>query len=161
MRILRNKLGIDLPIRTEKNFPVQGMEFIDIVPILLNKEIFDTIIKSFIQKIKEKNLQVDYILGPESRGFLFGPSVAKELGVGFKEYGLDRLSLPKLSDGTYENKKIYIIDDIYATGNTVKAIKDAVKELGGEVVGTGVVINIVELNHDRDMFSILDVNEEA
>ena len=181
MRILRNKLGIDLPIRTEKNFPVQGMEFIDIVPILLDKEIFDTIIKSFIHKIKEKGLQVDYILGPESRGFLFGPAVAKELGVGFipvrksgklppttieneftyrKEYGLDRLSLPKLLNDTYENKKIYIIDDIYATGNTVKAIKDAVKELGGEVVGTGVVINIVELNHDRDMFSILDVNEE-
>ena len=62
-------------------------------------------------------------------------------------------------DEEYEGKKMYIIDDIYATGNTVKAIKKGVKELGGEVVGTGVLINIVELNHDRDMYSILDINE--
>ena len=55
---------------------------------------------------------------------------------------------------------MYIIDDIYATGNTIRAIKEQIKKLGGETVGTGVIINIVELNHDRDMYSIIDVNEE-
>ncbi len=182
MRILRNKLGIDLPIRTEKNFPAKGIEFIDLVPLTLDPEIFRKITNNFIQKIKSKNYEFDYIIGPEARGFLFGTAVAKELGVGFipvrkqgklppttvesefaynKEYGLDRLTLPKLADDEgYKGKKFYIIDDIYATGNTIRAIKEEVKELGGEVVGTGVIINIVELNNDRDMYSMLDVNEE-
>ena len=181
MRIIRNKLGMDLPIRTEKNFPVKGIEFIDLVPLTLDKNVFKAIINNFIKKIKDKKYEIDYILGPEARGFLFGTAVARELGVGFipvrkkgklppstveaeftynKEYGLDRLALPKLMNEEYKGKKIYIIDDIYATGNTIKAIKKQIKELGGEVVGTGVIINIVELNQDRDMYSILDVNEE-
>ena len=181
MRILRNKLGKDLPIRTEKNFPVKGVEFIDLVPLTLDKDIFEEIIQSFVNKIREKNLEIDYIVGPEARGFLFGTAVAQKLGVGFipvrksgklppstiereftyhKEYGLDRLTLPKLINDDYKNKKIYIIDDIYATGNTIKSIKKQIVDLGGQIVGTGVIINIVELNHDRDMYSILDINEE-
>ncbi len=181
MRILRNKLGKDLPIRTEKNFPIEGVEFIDLVPLTLDIEIFEAIINNFVRKIKDKKYEIDYIVGPEARGFLFGTAVAKELGVGFipvrksgklppttvesefaynKEYGLDRLTLPKLVNDTYKGKKMYIIDDIYATGNTIRAIKEQIKKLGGETVGTGVIINIVELNHDRDMYSIIDVNEE-
>ena len=180
MRILRNKLGKDLPIRTQANFPVEGVEFIDLVPLLLDKEAFNDIINNFIQKIKAKKYEIDYIVSPEARGFLFGPTLARELGVGFvpvrkkgklppntvaaeftynKEYGLDRLTLPKLENDSYEGKKFYIVDDIYATGNTVKAIKKAITKLGGEVVGIGVIVNIVELHHDRDMYSILDVNE--
>ena len=181
MRILRNKLGKELPIRTEKNFPIEGIEFIDLVPLTLDNEIFQSIVDNFVQKIKSKNVDIDYIVSPEARGFLFGTAVAKELGVGFipvrksgklppttvksefsykKEYGVDRLTLPKLMNDEYKGKKVYIIDDIYATGNTVKAIKGAIKDLGAKTVGTGVIINIVELNHDRDMYSILDVNEE-
>ena len=180
MRILRNKLGMDLPIRTELNFPVEGIEFIDLVPLTLDRNIFDAIVNNFIEKIKSKNLEIDYIIGPEARGFLFGTAVARELGVGFipvrkrgklppttvereftyhKEYGLDRLVLPKLVNDDYKDKKMYIIDDIYATGNTVKSIKKQIEELGGTTVGTGVIINIVELNHDRDLYSILDINE--
>ena len=60
----------------------------------------------------------------------------------------------------YENKKFYIIDDIYATGNTMKAIKQSIEKLGGEVVGQGVVMNIVELNNNKELFSLIDVNEE-
>ena len=113
MRILRNKLGKDLPIRTEKNFPIEGVEFIDLVPLTLDIEIFEAIINNFVRKIKDKKYEIDYIVGPEARGFLFGTAVAKELGVGFipvrksgklppttvesefaynKEYGLDRLT---------------------------------------------------------------------
>lgn len=60
---------------------------------------------------------------------------------------------------SYKNKNFYIIDDIYATGNTARAIKETVERLGGRVIGTGVVINIKELNNDN-IFSLIDINEE-
>jgi len=77
-----------------------------------------------------------------------------------KEYGKDVLVLPKLVNETYDGKKFYIIDDIYATGNTMKAIQKAIEDLGGDVVGKGVIMNIVELNEDKDVYSLIDVNEE-
>ena len=176
MKILKNELKSELNIRTEKNFPIQGIEFIDITPLIIQKET----IKEIIQKFKEelKNKKIDYIVAPEARGFLFGVAIAEQLGIGCipvrkrgklppttvevlfdyeKEYGKDKLELPKLVNTTYENKNFYIIDDIYATGNTIKAISNAIKNLGGNIVGKGVVMNIKKLNQDNDIFSLLDV----
>ena len=68
--------------------------------------------------------------------------------------------MPKLVNETYHGKKFYIIDDIYATGNTMKAIQNAIEDLGGDVVGKGVIMNIIELNEDKEVFSLIDVNEE-
>ena len=77
-----------------------------------------------------------------------------------KEYGKDILELPKLiNNENYENKNFYIIDDIYATGNTARAIKETIESLGGNILGTGVVINIKELNND-EVFSLIDINEK-
>ena len=77
-----------------------------------------------------------------------------------KEYGKDILELPKLiNNESYNDKNFYIIDDIYATGNTARAIKEAVESLGGNILGIGVVINIKELNND-EVFSLIDANEE-
>ena len=179
MKILKNELKSELNIRTEKNFPIQGIEFIDITPLIIQKET----IKEIIQKFKEelKNKKIDYIVAPEARGFLFGVAIAEQLGIGCipvrkkgklpptavevvfdyeKEYGKDKLELPKLVNTTYENKNFYIIDDIYATGNTIKAICNAIENLDGNIVGKGVVMNIKELNQDNDIFSLLDVEEE-
>ena len=64
-----------------------------------------------------------------------------------------------LNNEEYKDKNFYIIDDIYATGNTVQTLKKEIEKLGGNVVGISVVINIKELNND-ELFSILDVNEE-
>ena len=118
---------------------------------------------------------------PEARGFLFGTAIAKELELGCipvrkkgklppstvqtqfeyeKEYGRDILELPKLVNEDYANKRFYLIDDIYATGNTMKAIKETIEKLGGKVVGEGVVINIAELNNNKKLFSLIDANEE-
>ncbi|MCI8411541.1 MAG: hypothetical protein HFJ40_03720, partial [Clostridia bacterium] len=77
-----------------------------------------------------------------------------------KEYGKDILELPKLVNEKYENKNFYIIDDIYATGNTIRAIKEAVEKLNGIVIGEGVVMNIAELNDNKELFSMIDVNEQ-
>lgn len=179
MKILKNELKNQLNIRTEKDFPQKGIEFIDIMPLIIQKETFNEIIEKFVTEIKEK--KVDYIVGPEARGLILGAAIAKELNIGFipirkagklppttvarkfeyeKEYGKDQLELPKLVNEEYQEKRIYIVDDIYATGNTIKAIKETVEELGGIVAGEGVIMNIVELNNDKNIFSLIDINEE-
>jgi len=178
MKILKSRLKSDLNLRTEHDFPTPGIEFIDINPLILQQDTLLEITKLFVKQIKPLN--VDYIVAPEARGFLFGSAIATDLKVGLvpvrkkgklppstveigfdyeKEYGKDTLELPKLANDTYEGKTFYIIDDIYATGNTLRVIKKAIEDLGGIVAGEGVVLNIVELNDNKDLFSIIDVNE--
>ena len=178
MEILRNELKLKLNIRTEKDFPIKGIEFIDINPLIIQKNTFQEITDLFVEELKHKNIH--YIVAPEARGFLFGTAVAHRLNIGFvpvrkknkmppttvetkfdyeKEYGKDTMELPKLVDEEYEGKRFYIIDDIYATGNTAQSMKKAIEDLGGQVLGIGVVINIKELNND-DVFSLIDINEE-
>ena len=179
MKILRNELKSELNIRTEKNFPKEGIEFIDIMPLIIQKETFSEIIEKFAQEIQGKN--VDYIVGPEARGLIIGAAVANKLGIGFipvrkagklppstvemkfeyeKEYGKDELELPKLVNEEYIEKNFYIVDDIYATGNTMKSIKRAIEDAGGIIKGEGVIMNIKELNNDSHIYSLLDINEE-
>ena len=178
MKVLNNKLKQKLNIRTEKNYPIEGVEFIDIMPLIIDKNSLKEIIDLFIDEIKNKN--VDYIIAPEARGFLLGTAIADRLNIGCipvrkkgklppstveteirykKEYGEDVLELPKLVNTTYQNKNFYIVDDIYATGNTIEKIKEKIQTLGGNVLGEGVILNIVELNNNKDIFSIIDVNE--
>lgn len=179
MKILRNILKNELNIRTQKDYPIKGIEFIDITPLILQKETLKEIIERFVEELKDK--EIDYIVAPEARGFLFGTAVANQLNIGCipvrkkgklppttveeqfeyeKEYGKDILELPKLVNEKYENKNFYIIDDIYATGNTIRAIKEAVEKLNGIVIGEGVVMNIAELNDNKELFSMIDVNEQ-
>ena len=179
MKILKNKLKNELNIRTEKNYPIKGIEFIDIMPLIIQKETLKEIIDLFVEEIRNKN--VDYIIAPEARGFLLGTAISDRLNIGCvpvrkqgklppttveakieyeKEYGKDIVELPKLVNTTYENKNFYIIDDIYATGNTMEKIKETIEKLGGRVVGEGVILNIVELNNNKKVFSLIDVNEE-
>ena len=178
MKILNNKLKSELNIRTEKDFPIKGIEFIDINPLIIQKETLEEITDLFVDEIKDK--KIDYIVSPEARGFLVGTSVANKLNIGMipvrkkgkmppttvakefqyeKEYGKDALELPKLINENYQGKNFYILDDIYATGNTAQAIKGAIEEMDGNVLGIGTVLNIVELNKDN-VFSLIDVNEE-
>lgn len=178
MKILKNKLKCDLNLRCEMDFPVKGIEFIDINPLIIDKDNLKKIEKLFVKELKDK--KIDYIVAPEARGFLFGSCIATSLGVGLipvrkkgklapstvecgfdyvKEYGKDTLELPKLVNTTYKGKNFYLLDDIYATGNTLRVIKEAIEKLGGKVVGEGVVLNIVELNDNHELFSLIDINE--
>ena len=178
MKIIRYSLKKKPNLRSEKDFPKKGIDFIDINPLIMDKNSFEEIINIFVELLE--NTKIDYIVAPESRGFLFGSTIANKIGVNFipvrkkgklppsyvektfeyeKEYGKDFLELPKLDKRSYKNKKFYVVDDIYATGNTVRSIKGAIKELGGKVIGVGVIVNILELNKDNDVFSIIDVHE--
>ena len=179
MKIIKNTLKSELNIRTERDFPKKGMEFIDVNPLVIQKETLNEIISSFVKQLKSK--KIDYIICPEARGFLFGMAIANELGCGCvpvrkvgkmppttveatfdfeKEYGKDTLVLPKLVNESYKGKRFYIVDDVYATGNTIEGIKNELIKLGATVVGYGAVLNIKELNDDKEVFSLIDINEE-
>ena len=179
MKILKNSFKHELNIRTEKDFPTKGIEFIDITPLFLQKETLAEMKDLFLEDLNNK--EVDYIVGPEARGFLLGSMLSTSIDCGFipvrkqgklppttvegkvnytKEYGDDVLELPKLVNEDYKNKKFYLVDDIYATGNTMNAMKKKIEELGGTVVGEGVIINIKELNDKDDLYSLIDINEE-
>lgn len=178
MKILRNELKNELNIRTQKNFPKEGIEFIDIMPLIIQKDTFNEIVEKFTKEISNKN--INYVVGPEAIGLIIGSAVANKLNIGFipvrkagklppitvekkfeyeKEYGKDMLELPKLVNENYKEKRFYLLDDIYATGNTMNAIKNTIEELGGIVVGRGVIMNIKELNQDKEIYSLLDINE--
>ena len=177
MKIIKNHLKNELNLRTEMDYPTKGIEFVDINPLILQKETLKEIVEFFVKKLSSK--RIDYMVAPEARGFLFGMAIADNLNCGCipvrkkgklppstvvktfdyeKEYGKDTLELPKLVNEDYKGKRFYIVDDIYATGNTVNAIKNAIEELGGKVVGVACVINIKELNNDK-VLSIIDINE--
>ncbi len=177
MNIIKNLLNYELPIRTQQDFPIKGVEFIDITPFITDNKIYNDIINSFISHLKD--MKIDYIIAPEARGFLFGCSVANKLDCGFipsrkinkfpsdfieksfsyvKEYGEDCMCLPKLYNESYEGKNFYIIDDVYATGNTAKAIEETIIQLGGNFIGTGVLLNIASLNNSENLFSVIDVD---
>lgn len=178
MKILKNELQTKINLRTQLNFPVEGVEFIDITPLILEKNVLREITEKFVEFLKDKS--VDYLVLPEARGFLFGTAVADRLNIGvipvrkkgklpsnfvevafdyIKEYGKGTFEMPKLVNDSYEGKNFYLIDDIYATGNTIKSIADMIKSLGGNVLGTGCVVNIPALNNDKDLFSLIDIEE--
>lgn len=178
MKIIRNALKSELNLRTEMDFPTKGVEFIDINPLILQHDSLHEIIDIFVAYLKDT--KIDYIVAPEARGFLFGAAISHELGCGCipvrkkgklppstvqctfeyeKEYGKDYLQLPKLVHSRYKGKTYFIIDDIYATGNTIEATKKAITDMGGKVLGVGAVVNILELNNNKDVFSIIDINE--
>lgn len=151
-------------LRTIENFPKEGVTFIDISPKLADKDNFGEIIDKMCSFIPENT---DYIIGPESRGYIFAAPVAIKLKKGFipvrkkgklpedlvysasyeKEYGLDTICLPK--NENYKGKNFYIIDDVLATGGTLKACKDLIKQCGGNFVGAGFYINLVSLNNEK------------
>ena len=179
MKIIKNHLKNELNLRTEMDYPTKGIEFVDINPLILQKETLKEIVEFFVKKLSSK--RIDYMVAPEARGFLFGMAIADNLNCGCipvrkkgklppstvvktfdyeKEYGKDTLELPKLVNEDYKGKRFYIVDDIYATGNTMNAIEKCIKELGGKVVGEGVIISIKELNDKKDLFSLIDINEE-
>ena len=149
-------------LRFIEDFPVKGVRFIDISPKLADKDDFSKIIDEMSSKVPANT---DYIIAPESRGYIFGTAVANKLHIGFvpirkpgklpdnlvlsvdyyKEYGKDSLCLP--TNTAYKNKNFYFIDDVLATGGTLEASKQLIAKCEGNFVGAGVYINIKALNN--------------
>ena len=148
-------------IKDVPNFPKEGIIFKDITPLLGDGEAFKytcELIKDFVVK-----QGANVIVGPESRGFIFGCPVATSLNIGFVpirkpgklprevitesyslEYGKNELCMH--IDAIKPGDKVVIIDDLLATGGTLKATCNIIEKLGGEVVGISTVIELVALN---------------
>ncbi|MBS4749832.1 adenine phosphoribosyltransferase [Granulicatella sp. zg-ZJ] len=148
-------------IATVPNFPKEGIIFRDISPLMENGEAYRYVTKEIAAYAKEK--EVDIIVGPEARGFIIGCPVANELGVGFApvrkkgklpretaevtyglEYGQDTLQIHK--DAIKPGQRVLICDDLLATGGTIAATIKLVESLGGIVVGTAFIIELLDLN---------------
>ena len=147
-------------IKDVPNFPKEGIIFKDITPLLGDGEAFNYT----CNKIKEFAVKqgANVIVGPESRGFIFGCPVATSLNIGFVpirkpgklpreviseayalEYGQNVLCMHK--DAIKPGDKVVIVDDLLATGGTLKATCNIVEKLGGEVVGISCVIELLAL----------------
>lgn len=156
-------------IRDIDNFPKEGVTFKDITPVLSDKDAFKFVIDKMAEIIKDK--KIDLIVGPESRGFIFGCPLAYKLGIGFvparkpsklpsdhisetydTEYGEATLSIH--SDSLKPGQRVLLIDDLLATGGTINASSKLVERLGGEVVGALFLIEIMSLNGRKNIKKI-------
>ena len=147
-------------IRVIEGFPKEGISFKDITTLVAYGEAFKESIDRIAEHLRDKN--VDVILGPEARGFIFGVPVAYALGVGFVpvrkkgklpaetvsveyslEYGVDVLEIHK--DAIKKGQRVAIVDDLLATGGTVDAVAKLVEKVGAEVVALDFAIELTEL----------------
>ena len=154
-------------IRTIAHYPHEGIMFRDITTLLKDP----VGLRATIQEItsRYKALKIDKVAGIESRGFIIGAPVAYELGVGFVpvrkagklpaetlgrdyqlEYGSDRLEAQR--DALKPGERVLLVDDVLATGGTLAAARALVEQLGGELLGASVVIELLALR-GRDRWS--------
>lgn len=144
-------------IRSIPDFPEKGIIFRDITTLLKDAEGLQQAIAQMHQKIKD--LEYDVVLGPESRGFLFGMPIAYNEEKGFvpvrkkgklpaetisKEYALEygTATIEIHKDALQKGQKVVIVDDLLATGGTAKAIVEMVEEMGVEVVALDFLIEL-------------------
>lgn len=143
------------------DFPVPGVIFEDLTPVLANGEGFKLLVDTLSEQARE--FRPDYIGGLDARGFLLGSAVAYNLGVGILairkkgklpppvvsvdyelEYGTASLELPEDAIAL-NDKRVVLIDDVLATGGTLLAAAQLIEHCGGEVVANGVVLEVPNL----------------
>ena len=148
-------------IKDVPNYPKEGILFKDITPLLLDKDAFNFVVDEIASFANSVGANV--VLGPESRGFIFGCPVAYKNQIGFVpvrkpgklprktiqesydlEYGSNTLCIHE--DAIKEGDKVIIIDDLLATGGTLEAAVKLIKKCKAEVVGIACVIELVDLN---------------
>ena len=153
-------------IRIQENFPREGISFKDVSPLLENPEAFKATIDA-MKDIAEK-WNPDIIVGPESRGFLFGAPLAIAMNKGFLmarkagklpgealsitydlEYGTATMEIPAFAVG--KGTRVVIVDDLLATGGTVAAMEKLFAQAGAEVVGVITLIELTELNGRKNL----------
>ncbi len=145
-------------IRSIENYPQEGVIFRDITTLLKDAEGMKAAIDEMTAKLD--GMEFDMVLGPESRGFIFGMPVAYNLGKGFvpvrkkgklpaevisKEYALEygTATIEMHKDALQPGQKVVIVDDLMATGGTAKAIIEMVEEMGAEVAA---LVFLIELD---------------
>lgn len=158
-------------IREVPDFPKPGISFKDITTLVKNGAALRQVIDEFADHFKAKH--PDVIIGAESRGFILGAPLAYQLGCGFVpvrkpgklpaavtkasyalEYGEDSLEIHL--DAIQPGQKVLIIDDLLATGGTMSATAQLVKQLKGEILGFAFIIELDVLK-GRDKLAGYDI----
>lgn len=148
-------------IRVVEGYPVEGVSFKDITTLLKDKDAYKQSLDMLEEELKD--IEFDYIVGIESRGFIFGAPLADRLDKGFVpvrkpgklpgeiekisydlEYGNNELEMHK--DAIGKGDKVVIIDDLIATGGSAHAAAKLVETLGAEVAAFEFLIELEDLN---------------
>ena len=174
---MTNTIDLKNVVRTIKDFPIEGIEFYDVNSIFENIDAWREMVKRMKNQLQDIN--IDMLVGIESRGFLPVAVLALELNVPFTmvrkkgklpgevysyeyalEYGTDILEIQKTA--LKPSSKCLIIDDILATGGTAQATAQLIKKSGGEVVAFSFMMELTGLG-GRDkmeaiapMYTVLD-----
>lgn len=159
-----------------EDYPKKGIKFRDITPLMNDGKAFRTATDKIVEYARQK--EIELVVGPEARGFIFGCPVSYALGVGFVpvrkpgklprevvefdydlEYGKNVLCIHK--DAIKPGQKILIVDDLLATGGTVEATVKLIEELGGVVVGLAFLIELTDLEgrkklEGHDIFTLME-----
>jgi adenine phosphoribosyltransferase len=169
-------------IRDIPDFPKPGINFKDITTLLNNKKAFKFLMDHLEDRYKELNL--DFIAGIDSRGFIFGAPLADRLGIGFVpirkkgklpyttisekyslEYGFDEVEVHIDAFNCDKDKaNVLLIDDLIATGGTANAAANLISQAGANCVEACFLINLTFLDGDRDLkdktsvYSVLEVD---
>lgn len=152
---------IDRLVRPIADWPEPGITFRDITPLLADPVAYEAVIDGLAALAAQAG-PVDAVLGVEARGFLFGPSIALRLGVGFVpvrkagklpsaslstsydlEYGSATMEMHV--DAVARGARVLVVDDVLATGGTLLAAADLVAQAGATVAGNLVLIELLAL----------------
>ena len=167
-------------IRDIPNFPRPGIVFKDITPLLLRADALDYTIAVLARYAEQ--LEVDYVVSAEARGFILGGAIAARAGAGFiptrkpgklpaetssveyaLEYGIDALHMH--SDAVSGGARVLVHDDLLATGGTAGAMCELAERAGADVVGCAFVIELAALGGrarlaGRDVRSLVVYKED-
>lgn len=157
---MKNIIELAQSIRSIPDFPKPGILFRDITTLIKDRQAFRDSVERIARKFAKK--RIDCVVGVEARGFIFGGALAQKLHLGFipvrkkgklpwktkgitynLEYGSDTLEIHE--DALKPKDKVLIIDDLLATGGTVKAVADLVEAQGAKIIGIAFVIELVDL----------------
>ncbi len=147
-------------IRAIPDFPIPGILFRDITPLLRDRDGFRTVIDTFVGHYRDA--RIDHVVGIEARGYMIGAPVAYALHAGFVpvrkpgklpsttyteeyalEYGTNTLQIH--DDAVGRGERVLVIDDLLATGGTAAATRRLLERLGAEIVGFGFLIELAAL----------------
>jgi adenine phosphoribosyltransferase len=147
-------------VRDIPDFPKPGVLFRDITPLLADPAGLALSVELMANPFRGKG--IDVVVGAESRGFIFGTAVACAISAGFQmirkpkklpyktvaksydlEYGQDTLEMHV--DAVLPGQRVLVIDDVLATGGTMNACLDLVRQCGGQIAGVAVMIELLGL----------------
>ena len=159
-------------IRDIVDFPKEGIVFRDITTAVKDARALELIIDFLTEKFKDKN--IDYVVGIESRGFIFGSALAYNLKAGLVlirkpgklpaetisqeyalEYGTDKIEMHV--DAVEPGKRVLVIDDLLATGGTVNASIKLLQKTGADIVGAAFVIELTDLKGRENLPKDIEV----